>query len=479
MSMYRLMLYYLVFLIIWAAALSFAKLLPYGTFDILGSTVYLVAICWFTNKLFARVFKVSTNPESSLISALILSLIIKPGSLVSNFSLLTFVAVFAMASKYLVVWKGRHVFNPTAFGVVVTALILGQGASWWVGTPLMLPAILIGGLLVLRKLRRYELVGIFLIFYMVFTLNSFPNNLIYSPVIFFALVMLVEPLTSPTIKKWQIVYSGLVAVVIFTYQRFLTDIFYSFELALLTGNIFSYLVSQNFRQVLRLREKQKLSHDVIAFLFEPWKKFQFSAGQYLEWTLPHPYPDNRGIRRYFTIASSPTENSIILVTKFYEKQSTFKQALVKFEPGDEIVVSDLGGEFTTPADSEKKLVFIAGGIGITPFRSMARWMIDKKESRDVVLLFSNKTSKDIVFKNIFKEAEKIGWETIYVNTDEDGYIDEKVISEKVPDWKDRIFYVSGPEPMVEAFEKMLAKMGIAKSQVKRDYFPGYTETHQK
>ena len=67
-------------------------------------------------------------------------------------------------------------------------------------------------------------------------------------------------------------------------------------------------------------------------------------------------------------------------------------------------------------------------------------MIDKKK-RDIVLLHSNKTARDIVFKDIFKKAEKFGWKTIYVNTDSDGYIDPKMIKEKVPDWNERIYRI--------------------------------------
>lgn len=480
-TMYRLMLYYLIFLVIWAAGLSFAEILPYATFDILGSALYLAFMCWAANKLFAKIFKVQTNPESPLISGLILSLIFGPFNLTSNILTLTLVGVAAMVSKYLVAWRGRHIFNPAGFGAVVAALILNQGASWWVGNSWMLPAVLVGGFLVLRKIRRYELVGAFLLVEIT-TLTLFAQSdvlsmLLNSSLIFFALVMLVEPLTSPPLKKWQIVYGGLVAVVGVTLLRLFSNIFYGLELSLLAGNIFSFLVSKNFRQALKLVGKQHMSHDVIAFKFEPWKKFPFAAGQYLEWTLSHPHPDSRGIRRYFTIASSPTEDTIMLATKFYEKPSSFKQALTKMEPGDEITVHDLSGEFVLPKDLGKKLVLIAGGIGITPFRSMAKWMIDVKEKRDIVLLFSNKTKEDIVFGDIFEKAESLGWKTVYVNIDRIGFIDEKLIKQKVKDWKERQFFVSGPEPMVESFEKLLYKMGLKKSQVKRDYFPGYTETH--
>lgn len=485
-TMYRLMLYYLLFLVVWAAVLSFLNILPYRGLDILVSTFYLVAACRIINKIFATIFKVSANLESSLITGLILSLIMGPYNLINNwipaFAGMSAVAFFAMGSKYVLALKGvpfgnkKHIFNPAAFGAVASALALHHGASWWVGTSWMIVPTLLGGGLILKKISRFQLVGTFLLTYVVFSLLtshlSF-RTFIYSPIIFFACVMLIEPLTSPFSSKFQIIYGILVAVVFNLYGRLPYSSSFPLELSLLTGNIFSYIVSKNFRQTLKLEKIIKESHDVNSFIFEPMKKIQFKAGQYLQWMLPHPRPDSRGVRRYFTIASSPTEEFIMLSTKFYPNLSTFKQALLKLEPGDEIIILDLEGDFTLPANSDKKLCFIAGGIGITPFRSMAKWMIDTSKSRDIVLLFSNKTKEDIVFKDILDKSSEFGWKTIYVNTNSDGYIDENMIKQKVPDWKERLFFVSGPEPMVLAFEKILYGMGLSKSQVKRDYFPGY------
>lgn len=475
MSMYRLMLYYLLTLVVVAAILSFLKLLPYNGVDILLSAFYLVSICKLSNYIFARILKVKTNAESSIITGFILSLIFGPVPLLTNLIPLTAAPILAMASKYLITFRGRHIFNPAAFGALVSAMFLNQGASWWISGYSIAPFILLGGLLILKKIRRLEMVLVFLILYII----SNPQNifsLANSPILFFALVMLVEPLTSPFKRSHQILYAALIAISFYLLGNFIS---YPLEVSLLIGNIFAFLVNKSFRQVLVLKKKEKLSKDVTGFWFEPFKKFDFKPGQFLEWTLSHPKPDNKGIRRFFTIASSPTENLILLATKFYAKPSTFKQALSKMEVGDEIIALDLGGEFTLPEKLDTKLVLIAGGIGITPFRAQIKYMIDNRENRDIVLLHSNKIKEDIVFEDVFKKAGQFGVKTVYINTDEDGYIDERKIKEKVPDWKDRMFYISGPEPMVEAFEKFLYKMGVSRNQIKRDYFSGYTETHQK
>lgn len=211
----------------------------------------------------------------------------------------------------------------------------------------------------------------------------------------------------------------------------------------------------------------------------------FTSGQFLEYTLSHSHADSRGIRRFFTIASSPAEKLILLTTRFSEKGSTFKRALSEMRLGEEIIASRVSGEFVLPRDANTKLVFIAGGIGITPFRSIVKYMRDTNQSGDIILLYGAKIEADLVFRNMFDEAEKrFGMKNIYALSDaaapsgwkgRKGFIDETLIKEEVPDFLERTFYVSGPEPMVRNMEKTLSAMGIARAKIKRDYFPGYEE----
>src|SRR3989344_4794907 len=162
-TMYWLMLYYLLFLVVIAAVLSFFKLLPYNGVDILLSAFYLVSICKLSNYIFARILKVKTNTESSIITGFILSLIFGPAPLLTNLIPLTAAPVLAMASKYLITFRGRHIFNPAVFGALVSAMFLNQGASWWIGGYAIAPFILLGGFLILKKIRRLEMVGTFFI----------------------------------------------------------------------------------------------------------------------------------------------------------------------------------------------------------------------------------------------------------------------------------------------------------------------------
>jgi len=236
-----------------------------------------------------------------------------------------------------------------------------------------------------------------------------------------------------------------------------------------------------------LSGKEQLTKTVWAFCFTSDRLPNWTAGQYMEWVLPHDSADKRGIRRFFTICASPTEKELTFATKIIDEPSSFKIKLRDLNIGDPITARDIDGDFVLPKNPQEKVVFIAGCIGITPFRSMVKYLLDTNEKRDIILLYSNKDSSDIAFSGLFKDAEKIGLKTVNFFTDEKGkdtqnnvygFITPEEIQARIPDWQERTFYVSGPEPMVEAFEKMLKTMGIKGRQLKTDYFPGYSETYQ-
>ncbi len=160
-TMYRLALYYLIALLAIALIFSFFGLLPFSAASLLYSILFITLVCWIANTIFGWIFNTPTNIESVYITALILALIITPIKSLQNFQYLAFVgwaAVWSQASKYILAIKKRHIFNPAAFAVAITALFLNQSASWWVGTTYMTAFVLIGGVLVVRKIRRFNLV---------------------------------------------------------------------------------------------------------------------------------------------------------------------------------------------------------------------------------------------------------------------------------------------------------------------------------
>ncbi len=141
-TMYRLVLYYLIGLLGVAVIFSFTHVLAYDPYALLFSTAFLLAACALTNVIFSRTFIVPANTESVYITALILALIITPIQGYGDLWFLFWAAVLAMGSKYIVAIWGKHLFNPAAFAVALTYFTINQSASWWVGTGQMLPFVL-------------------------------------------------------------------------------------------------------------------------------------------------------------------------------------------------------------------------------------------------------------------------------------------------------------------------------------------------
>lgn len=491
--MYRLVLYYLIALIVAAAFFGFFGILPYNPANLAFSTLLILGVCWVANTVFAKGFGAMPNVESVYITGLILALIITPVTPTdyAGIGFIIFASAWAMASKYIFAIGKKHIFNPAAFGVALATLVLGQSATWWVGGNLpLLPFVFLGGLLIVRKIRRTDLVVAFSVVALitiVLTTNSanfitpITQTLLHSQFFFLAFVMLTEPLTMPPNRLLQILYGAIVGL-LFAPNVHVGSLYLSPELALLVGNIFVYIVSPKGRFILTLVGRNELATDTYEFVFAPDRTFAFRPGQYLEWTLGHRFNDDRGNRRYFTIASSPTEATVNFGIKFYEPESSFKRALIAMKMNDTISVSHLAGDFVLPKDTKKKLAFIAGGIGVTPFRSMAQYLIDTKDTRSVTLLYSNKTASEITYKNVFDMAAKtIGMKTVYAITNEQsqmpgvhyGFIDAALIAKEITDYKERIFYISGPHIMVEVFKRTLREMGVPRSHINTDYFPGF------
>lgn len=493
-TMYRLLVYYLGGLLVIAAGFSAVGILPYDPLYLLASAGFLAAVSWLFNVGVARIWNVPTNAESSIITALILALIITPDKPYVSFFFLLWAALLAMASKYVLSIRGKHVFNPAAFGVAATALFLNQSATWWVGGNLpMLFFVLAGGFLVVRKIHRWDLVLTFIIAALVSTIapivsaggdivSAFTTTVIHTPLFFFAFVMITEPLTTPPRRLGRMLYGAFVGF-LFAPWVGIGSFFFTPELALLAGNIFSYIISPKFKAVLKLKEIRKLAADTYEFIFAG-RVPAFKPGQYAEWTLAADSSDSRGNRRYFTLASSPTEGDVRLGVKFYANPSTYKKYLAAFKTGSSVLAGSIAGDFTLPRSKKKKLVFIAGGIGVTPFRAMVKYLFDKHEQRDVVLFYSNKTQAEIAYKDVFDAAEAahIGFRAVYTLTDKGvpsswtgarGYVDAAMIAREVPDYKERSFFISGPRSMVTAFQQTLHDMGVPQRRIKTDFFPGF------
>lgn len=475
-TMYRLMLYYLGFLFFTSVILSFFKVIPYNSLDILISGIYISFVCYLSNRLLGYFFKITPNFESQFITALILVLIVGPAFSLQTVVFLTAVSIIAMASKYAVTIRSIHIFNPAAFAVVLAAIFMGRGASWWIGSIAMAPFIILGGAIILRKIKRIGLFTSFLLPYSIFVIivTHSLSSLFDSSILFFAIVMLTEPLTSPTTNR-KIIYYGLFTAVAFIILQKTTSIYYSLELSLLLANIFSRIISFRGRFILVLKNKREIGEGIWEFVFEAQKSIKFVAGQFLEWSLPHKNEDSRGSRRYFTIASSPKEKEISIAVKIPENPSSFKKSLKSLQIGGRLYAQGSEGDFVLD-NTDKNYVFVAGGIGITPFKSIIEYLLESNMKLSITLIYCARKKEEFVFKDMFSKAEKeLGLKLIYVETQTQGYLDEKKITNYSIDFKKSIFYLSGPQLMVQSFEDLLRGMKTPKRNIKVDFFPGYSE----
>ena len=493
-TMYRLLLYYLIALLLVAVGLSAGGVLHYSALTVAGFAIYLTAVCWIVNQVFARFLDVPINSDSTYITALILALIISPTFNQDNFTFITAAAGLAIASKYLITIRKKHIFNPAAIAVALTAIGPQQSASWWVGNSAMMPFVVIGGILLVRRIRRGAMVTSFLARALATTVisailrhisvsSALHQTIFSSALLFLAFVMLTEPLTSPTTRKYQIWY-GILTGFLFPPQVHIGSLYSTPERALSIGNIFAYIVNPKVKLFPALIRKIRITRDSMDFVFAPERQFAYEPGQYMEFTLPHDHIDSRGQRRYFTLASSPTEQNMRIGVKFYKQGSSFKQAMLGMDERTPVVAANLGGDFVLPRDRTRKIVLIAGGIGVTPYRSMIKYMLDKNEQRPLTLLYAANTAEDIAYTDVFEEArQRLDVKSVYVLSKSDtalpdarfraGYVSAELLQAEVPNYHECLFYISGPHAMVTNVEAALKTLGVHRHNIKTDFFSGY------
>ncbi len=494
-NMYKLLIAYLLFILGGAVVLSFFKVLNYNPYYLILSTTLLVFFAWLFNYILSYFFDAPINPESSLITGLILALIISP--VYQSFTSITFILAvtgLAMASKYILAIKERHIFNPAAVAVALTAFGPRQTASWWVGSAYLAPIVLVGGIILIRKIKREEMLIYYIVTSLIVTviysiidksniITDLKNAILTSPLLFLGFVMLTEPLTSPTNKKNQRWYAVIVGGLIPPQVHFL-NYYTTPEIGLLIGNVYGYIFGPKSKLFLYINQKIKIARNTIDFVFMPDKPLKYLPGQYMEWTLPHDKADFRGSRRYFTLASSPTEKSLRLGIKFYDQGSSYKKRLIDGDRNTLLIASHVSGDFVMPKNKSVKLAFIAGGIGITPFRSMIKYLIDKNEKREISLLYFANDQDDFAYKEIFEEArEKLNIKTYYFMSSKDSklfgqysyrsLLSEKLIEQLIPDYTERKFYICGSNGMITAADDVLTNLTVSKKNVVNDYFPGY------
>lgn len=219
---------------------------------------------------------------------------------------------------------------------------------------------------------------------------------------------------------------------------------------------------------------------ISTFYFKPDQTVRFVAGQFIELSVPHDFPDDRGIKRWFTLSSSPTEKLLSITTRFTSDiSSTFKDALRGLKPGTQLDMAEPMGDFVLPKSTSRPLIFVAGGIGVTPFHSMLSWLAATGEHRPISMLYGVRVEEDIIFQDTFVRAHQhvtiVASQPSAAWGGERGQLNADIIVDLEKPSADSLIYLSGPEPMIESLASQLNAKGIKKDQIVTDFFPGYEE----
>ncbi|HEX5797681.1 MAG TPA: FAD-dependent oxidoreductase [Candidatus Saccharimonadales bacterium] len=222
---------------------------------------------------------------------------------------------------------------------------------------------------------------------------------------------------------------------------------------------------------LRFVRSERVVGDVVSFIFELEQPITWKPGQYMHYLFPHENEDDRGHERWFTNSAAPFEGHIMISTRISEQGSSFKRALRALQPRDEIEADGPEGDFTVE-DPERNYIFIAGGIGITPFRSILYDAYNKGIKLKVKLLYATR-NEDIPFKDELDlfAANNPDMSIEYIVDPQ--VIDNELLKKRIDELENPVVYVSGPKPMVKSFAKDLKELGLGKENIKTDDFPGY------
>ncbi|MCL5438526.1 MAG: FAD-dependent oxidoreductase [Patescibacteria group bacterium] len=243
-------------------------------------------------------------------------------------------------------------------------------------------------------------------------------------------------------------------------------------------------MDQNLEFYLKFVKKEKVSKDAHTFYFDcSGRGIDFLPGQFTQIFLPIEDPE-RGNSRYFTISSSPLNKDFLTITTRIVK-SKFKKTLFELTPGTEVKFLKPSGGFVFREEDNEPRVFLAGGIGVTPFHSIIAYITVKKITTQITLFASFSTVEDIVFYDEFTQISKSNpnIEIVYTITKpeesksqwtgETGRISEQMIKKYVNDIADSSFWVAGPPTMVTAILEIINNLGVQKEKIHKENFSGY------
>lgn len=491
LTMYRLTLVFLLILTVEAFVLAFVGLFAYTPTVLGGTLVAAVAGTFIGTRLMALILRLRPHGDSSLITGLILFLIMFPQGTTAGLGGILVAGLAAGASKFVLAFRGRHIFNAAAIGAVV-ATLLGVGvAGWWVANAYMLPVVAIGAAVLLYRTRKLSMGAVFLVVALgILVVDLVAGGVMVGPalqlvltsypVLFLLGFMMTEPLTLPPLKGQQWLFAAIVAA-IFALQPSIGPVFLGPEFALVIGNAVAFLMGQRRGVELSLASSRQLTPTSTELVFEPAHPVRFHAGQYMELDLPHSGSDRRGRRRVFSITSAPQQkDAITFGLRTAESGSSFKKALLELPENARVTGTLVGGDFRLPRDASQPLLLAAGGIGITPFISQLRDLAHRSETRDVVLVYAVRSGEEIAFRD---ELADLGTRVVLFVPDGNGSASPPAwtyggaeptvdgLLAAVPDLKQRKVLVSGSPSFIAGMRSTVRKAGV--SRVLTDAFLGY------
>jgi ferredoxin-NADP reductase len=235
---------------------------------------------------------------------------------------------------------------------------------------------------------------------------------------------------------------------------------------------------------IKLVSREEVAENTIAFHFEKPADFEFKAGQCAELTLLNPSEnDFEGASRTFSIASAPSDFELMFATRIQD--TAFKRVLKSCPIGTEISLDGPMGSFTLHANEKKPAVFLAGGIGITPFLSLILDASKKRLVHRLYLFYSNRRPEDAPFLDRLRTIEKENPNFRFIPTmtaieksqrewkGETGYIDQAMLMRHIPALDGPIYYVAGPPSMVDSLRDMLNATNVNEDDVRAEKFGGY------
>lgn len=235
---------------------------------------------------------------------------------------------------------------------------------------------------------------------------------------------------------------------------------------------------------MKLKERKEIAKGTMAFLLEKPAGFEFKPGQAMEVKLENPpETDAEGNSRAFSIASAPHEPYVMFATRM--RDSAMKNSLKKIPLGTELQVDGPWGDLKLHTRATRPAVFLAGGIGITPFRSIVLDAAKNKSPHKLWLFYSNHGPEDAPFLEELERAEKENpnFKMVATMTDmkkssrpwrgKTGFVDKKMLTEAIGDLNAPIYYIAGPGAMLNAMKKMLLEAGVNEDDIRAEEFAGY------